>query len=231
MRHFYSIFAILSVLTLTGCAGVQSALDPAGEEATRIAHLFWGMLAGAAVIWLGVLLLTAYAAQERPDTDRTKQAHRIILCGALLPAVVLSGLLIFGLSMLPELLAEAPEDALRIHVHGEQWWWRVRYEPKGWAPFETANEIRLAAGDPVEFLLHSSNVVHSFWIPALGGKMDMMPGRTNRLVLHPVRTGSYRGVCAEYCGAGHANMAFHVEVVTREEFQRWLADRSRETLR
>ncbi|MFN0102616.1 MAG: cytochrome c oxidase subunit II [Bryobacteraceae bacterium] len=217
-RHFLSA----SLILLTGCTGAQSALNPAGKEAQRIADLFWVMTAGAGVVWLSVMLLAFHAAKQRPAGDRARKGDWIIFGGAAAPAVVLAILLAFGLAMLPDLLAVAPKDALRIHVHGEQWWWRFRYEVPGRPPFETANEIRLPVGEPVEFLLHSSNVIHSFWIPSLGGKMDMMPGRVNRLVLHPNRTGTFRGTCAEYCGTGHAKMAFEAIVLPKDDFQKWL---------
>lgn len=209
--------------TIASCPCAASALEPAGREAERISQLFWWMTGGAAVIWLGVMALTAYASVRKTAPGSDRAAHWIVIGGAAVPTVVLAGLLVFGLSPLPELLADAPEGALRIHIHGEQWWWRVRYEAAGTQPFETANEIRIPVGEPVEFLLHSSNVVHSFWIPALGGKMDVIPGRVNRMVLHPSRTGAYRGVCAEFCGLGHARMAFEAIVLPKAEFERWLA--------
>jgi len=201
---------------------IVAALSPAGLEAERIADLFWWMLAGAGLVWLGVMALAIFAAKKRAAGDDTRNGDWIIFGGAAAPAVVLAILLVFGLSMLPDLLAVAPKNALRIHVHGEQWWWRFRYEAPGRLPFETANEIRLPVGEPVEFLLHSTNVIHSFWIPSLGGKIDLMPGRVNRLVLHPTRTGTFQGACAEYCGIGHANMAMQAVVLSKDDFWRWL---------
>jgi len=106
----------------------------------------------------------------------------------------------------------APEGSLTIEVAGVQWWWRVRYrnvsdDDDGLASVELANEIVLPIDQPIQFVLTSEDVIHSFWIPALGGKMDMIPGRETRLTLLPLREGVYRGVCAEYCGAAHAQMA------------------------
>src|SRR5688572_20309171 len=151
--------------------GAQSALAPAGDEAQRIADLFWWMAGGSVVIWLAVLVLAIYAARARAEADRRQQAKTLILVGALAPTIVLGGLLTYGLSMLPGMLAPAPDGALRVSVYGEQWWWRMRYEPAGGQPFEVANEVWLPVGEPVEFLLHSTNVIHSFWIPSLGGKL------------------------------------------------------------
>lgn len=137
--------------------------------------------------------------------------------------MVLGVLLVYGLALTPDLLAPAPEGSLRIAVTGEQWWWRVRYLPPGGDPVDLANEIRLPVGERVEFSLESPDVIHSFWIPALGGKIDMIPGRVNRLTLQPSRTGVFRGACAEYCGASHALMSFSVVVLEQEDFARWLA--------
>lgn len=208
-------------LICCACAGPRSALSPAGAEAERIATLFWWMLAGAGVVWLGVVGLTLFAMKARGEADRSKKANWIIVGGAAAPAGVLAVLLLFGLAMLPDLLAVPPNGTLRVHVTAEQWWWRFRYVAPGKAPFETANELRLPLGEPVEFLLHSHNVIHSFWIPSLGGKVDVIPGRVNRLVLHPTRTGTFLGTCAEYCGTGHSNMAMEAIVVSKDAFQTW----------
>ena len=204
---------------------VQSTLAPAGRSAETISHLFWWMTAGAAIVWVTVIALALYASRTHGE-NRHRAAHRLILAGGITPAIVLGGLLIYGLAELPAMIAPAPEGSLRISVFGEQWWWRVRYEPPGQPAFELANEIRLPVNEPVEFLLNSADVIHSFWIPSLGGKMDMIPGRTNRLTLYPTKTGVFRGVCAEYCGTSHANMAFYAIVVTRPEFDRWLVRES-----
>jgi cytochrome c oxidase subunit 2 len=128
--------------------------------------------------------------------------------------------------MLPPLLAPAPEGSLRIAVTGEQYWWRVRYLRDDGAPVELANEIRLPVGEPVELTLDSRDVIHSFWIPSLGGKMDMIPGRRTRLVLEPTRIGELRGACAEFCGTSHAHMGFAAVVTDRAGFDAWLAEQA-----
>jgi cytochrome c oxidase subunit 2 len=208
---------------LTGCTGVQSALSPAGDEATRISALFWWMAGGALVIWAAVVLLALYYGRRRPAGPSQRRDRLLIVGGGVaVPVVVLSVLLLYGLSMIPPLVARAPEGSLQVDVLGEQWWWRVRYQHPSGSRVELANEIRLPVGEPVQFRLESHNVIHSFWVPSLGGKMDMIPGRTTFLTLRPTRTGVYRGVCAEYCGASHALMAFYVEVMEKEAFARWL---------
>ena len=211
-------------LWLAGCGGPQSTLDPAGRGAERIADLFEWMAFGAVVVWLAVAGLGVWAVRARPEASNQRKAAALIIGGgAVVPAVVLAGLLVYGLALMPGLLAPAPPGSLEIAVSGEQWWWRVRYLPPGGGAVELANEIRLPAGEPVQLHLDSPDVIHSFWIPSLGGKIDMIPGRRTRLALEPTRTGVFRGVCAEYCGTSHALMAFDVVVLEKEEFARWLA--------
>jgi cytochrome c oxidase subunit 2 len=211
---------------LTSCAGAQSALDPAGRGAERIAALFWWMTAGAAVIWLATVVLIVYAlTSRRRHTDRA--ASIVIVAGGLVaPIVILTALLVAGLALLPDLVA-SPRVTPRITVSGEQYWWRVRYHLPGGDQIESANEIRLPAGESVEVILESPDVIHAFWIPSIAGKIDMIPGRANRLTLEPRRVGVFRGVCAEYCGTAHALMAFDAVVLERDAFRAWLEQERR----
>lgn len=205
------------------CTGSQSALEPAGRGAEVIARLFWWMAGGAFVIWLAVFAVTLHAMRVRARPHSIREATTLIVIGgAVVPTIVLAGLLAYGLSLMPDLLAPAPPGSLRIAVSGEQWWWRVRYLPPQGEPIDLANEIRLPLGEPVDFELSSADVIHSFWIPSLGGKMDMIPGRRTRLTLWPTATGRYEGVCAEFCGSSHAFMKFPVVVMEKEEFALWL---------
>jgi cytochrome c oxidase subunit 2 len=208
---------------LAGCAGVQSSLAPAGREAERIADLFWWMAGGALGVWAAVMLLAIYCVRVRA-TARTVRRDRLLIVGGgvVVPTIVLTVLLVYGLMMLPPLVARAPDGSLQVVVIGEQWWWRVRYLRDGAEPIDLANEIRLPAGAPVQFRLESDNVIHSFWVPSLAGKIDMIPGRVTYLALQPTATGIYRGACAEYCGTSHALMNFYVEVMEPSAFARWL---------
>lgn len=181
------------------------------------------MLAAAGVIWSTVIGVAVYAVRTQPKPDEGRIGGRLILyLGVIFPIVSLGALLTYGLTLMPDL--RSPGDGLTIAVTGEQWWWRVEYRsPELDAPVVSANEIRLPAGRRTEFILDSADVIHSFWIPPLGGKMDMIPGHVTRLVLEPTETGSYRGVCAEFCGTSHALMAFSVIVMEEEAFAHWLA--------
>jgi cytochrome c oxidase subunit 2 len=205
----------------------QSALEPASRGAERIADLFWGMTIGGALLWLAVVGLALYAARPREGRGRDRGMLLIVGGGVVLPTIVLAGLLVYSLRLLPSLLAPAPRGALEIEVIGYQWWWRVRYLREGRAPIELANEIRLPVGRPALLRLESRDVIHSFWVPALGGKVDMIPGRHTRLLLEPTKIGIYRGVCAEYCGASHALMSLYAVVQDRAEFERWLTQQDR----
>jgi cytochrome c oxidase subunit 2 len=207
-----------------GCDGPQSALAPAGEAAQRIAGLFWWMTGFAAVIWIAVIVLALYAVRMPAEQSNRRRTDLLIIGGgAIAPTIAIAVLAMFGLAPIPSLLAPAPQGSLRITVSGEQWWWRVRYRPAEGEAVVLANEIRLPVGEVVEFRLESPDVIHSFWIPPLGGKIDMIPGRITRIALTPTKTGVFRGVCAEYCGTSHAWMNFTVVVEEKATFDRWLA--------
>jgi cytochrome c oxidase subunit II len=213
---------------LTSCAGVQSALEPAGRDAERIADLFWGMTIGAVIIWLGFVALMIYSGYFARREYTVKAATLLVIGGGIVfPTFVLTGLLSYSLTLLPSFLDPAPEGSLKILVTGEQWWWRVRYYRADGQAVDVANEIRIPVGAPVEFELESPDVIHSFWIPSLGGKMDMIPGRKTRLRLEPTKAGIFRGVCAEYCGTSHALMAFWVVVEEKEKFDQWLDEQAK----
>jgi cytochrome c oxidase subunit 2 len=212
-------------MLVSGCTGPQSALAPAGRGAEQLAGLFWVMAVGATAVWLIVMGLGVYSLL-RPGTASPKTAaFYLIGGGTLFPTIVLAALLMVGLSLLPAQLKPAPAGSLRIDVVGYQWWWQVRY-PRSGGEIRLANEIHLPVGEPVEFHLTSEDVIHSFWIPSLGGKVDMIPGRQTRLTLYPTRTGLFRGACAEFCGASHALMSFDVVVQEKAAFADWLTQQS-----
>ncbi|TWU18387.1 cytochrome c oxidase subunit II [Allorhodopirellula heiligendammensis] len=200
----------------------QSALLPAGEGAAQIADLFYVMALGGVVIWAIVVGLAVYAIYRVEEHDAKKTRVLVIGGGAVFPTVVLTVLLTYGLAMLPDLQRPAAVNSQVIEVSGVRWWWRIQYRLADGTTVETANEIHLPVNEEVEFKLSSEDVIHSFWIPSLGGKTDMIPGRNTRLKLHPTKAGVYRGACAEFCGAAHAMMSFDVVVESREDFDAWL---------
>ncbi len=198
---------------------MQSVLSAHGPDAAIIAEISWVLFIGGAIIFAAVMAIAGYALfGSKREVFSSKKL--IVGGGIVFPVVTLSALLVYSLVRAAALHPEEP-DALRIEVVGEQWWWRVRYPD-----FETANEIRIPVGRPVRLELKSADVIHSFWVPALAGKLDMIPGRTNVLRVRAERAGEFRGQCAEYCGGPHAFMALYVVAVPPEEFQRW-SDRQR----
>jgi cytochrome c oxidase subunit 2 len=208
-------------LALAGCNAHQSALAPFGLEARSTLGLTIVLAIGGLAIALGVAAIYVVAARAPEGRLSHAGGMRLVLwLGAIFPTVVLTGLLIWALPAMRPLPADKGD--LRIHVEGEQFWWRVRYKDGG-EPLLSANEVRLPVGRTVVFELTARDVVHSFWIPGLAGKMDMIPGRTNRLVVKAEKPGTYRGVCAEFCGLSHALMAFDVIAMEPAAFDRWLA--------
>ncbi|MDO9106984.1 MAG: cytochrome c oxidase subunit II [Methylovulum sp.] len=208
---------------LYGCTGIQSTFSAFGVEAESTRSLTWVMTAAATVITIGVLWLAWYAARTPASQLDYKGGMRVIFWfGALGPTLLLSVLLVFSLSKMRTL--PTGTDDLKIAVTGEQFWWRARYLPVGGQSVETANEIRIPVGRTVAFALTSPDVIHSFWIPGLAGKVDMIPGRTNDLVVRATQAGVYRGVCAEFCGLSHAHMAFDVVAMEPAAFEQWLTN-------
>ncbi len=205
--------------------GTQSVLAPGGPDAAALATLTWVLTIGAALVFAIVLALVGVALLADPERRRWLTSDGMILgAGGAVPVVVLSAVLVYGLTSTRAILDDGAPPAFAIEVTGEQWWWRVHYlEAEDGPAFTTANEIRLPVGVAVELRLASADVIHSFWVPSLAGKLDMIPGHVNRLRLRTDRPGLFRGQCAEYCGGAHARMAFHVVVEPADAFASWRA--------
>ncbi|GGY34913.1 cytochrome c oxidase subunit II [Pseudoduganella albidiflava] len=203
----------------------QSALAPAGPDAALIDQLGWTMTVGACVILAGVMYLVVRALRARG----TVATHAWIVGGGLLlPLVILTALLAWSLASTASLSRPSSLNGLRVAVTAKMWWWEVRYtDPATGRDIVLANEIRIPAGRPVYLALTTSDVIHSFWVPALAGKVDMVPGRVHGLMLQADRPGTWRGQCAEFCGTQHAKMALHVVAQPQAEFDAWLAGQAR----
>lgn len=213
----------LAVIGLAGCGGVQSSLDPAGVEAREISTLFWTVtIVGLATTFLvtACLLLALYG----PHRIRSRLAgHATILAlGIALPVLILSGLLIYGLVLMQAGQARSGRAESEITITGKQWWWRVAYHLPDGSTAVSANELRLPVGEAVALHLESEDVIHSFWAPRLGGKLDMIPGRTNTLTVEASEAGLSRAQCAEYCGGAHALMAMDVVTMAKSDYEAWL---------
>ncbi len=216
--------ALCALLLLPGCRGAQHVLDPRGPQAQVMADISWLLYISAALIFLVVMAIAAYAVFG-PAHKRARLAHRglIIGGGITFPIVALTALMIYVFAGAPDLLHRG-KPMLHIEVVGEQFWWRVLYLDKNGRPqLETANEIHIPVGVTVELRLRSADVIHSFWVPSLHGKLDMIPGHVNTMRMQADRAGVSRGQCAEYCGAQHAKMAFLVIALEPARFDQWFA--------
>jgi len=224
-RSRASVISVASALLAAGCGGTQSALAPRGREALEIGPLLWSSVATSVAVTVLVVALAAIALGG-PRKWRHWLGHEwtVPIGGIAFPIVVLSVLLVFGLLVLRAGAGRTTEaGGPSVTITGKQWWWRVVYTgPKG-EEVVSANELRLPVGRPVALRLKSDDVIHSFWAPHLGGKLDMIPGRTNVLTIEATEPGVSRGQCAEYCGGAHALMAFYVIALPEAEYRAWLA--------
>ncbi len=213
------------LLPLAGCGGVQSALSPTGAEAREIGLLFWTS-AGLAIfvtLLVGVLLLLSLYGPA-PVRQRLASQRVIVAGGIIFPTVALSLLLFYGLVVMQGGISRsAGAEGPTITIIGKQWWWHVIYELPDGSRITSANELRLPVGRRVALLLETDDVIHSFWAPQLGGKLDMIPGRSNVLTIQADRAGISRAQCAEYCGGAHALMSMHVVAMEAADYDAWLA--------
>lgn len=222
-----------------------SALDPAaGSGAALIDQLGTVLYVGGAIIFLVVMVLAVYGVVAKATSVNTRLW--ILGGGLAFPIVTLTTLLMYSLAVgnglnaigssnalqlflecfgIGDSARREPEDGvMRIHVVGKQWWWEVRYEREGEGDaIVLANEIRMPTHRAVELVLSTTDVIHSFWAPSLAGKVDMIPGRTTRLRLQTTEEGTFRALCAEYCGGQHALMALYVVTQDAADFDSWLA--------
>ncbi|UOD31427.1 c-type cytochrome [Massilia violaceinigra] len=205
---------------------LQSVLHPAGPDAAIISQFAWVLFGGGALVFALVIVLTALGLGRRARTVRPMAW--IAGAGVAFPVAVLTVLLAWSTWRSGQMAAQTSQHATRIAVSANMWWWEVRYpNPAGGPDIVSANEIHMPTGSPVYLGLTASDVIHSLWVPALGGKMDMVPGRVTGLTLQADKPGVYRGQCAEYCGEQHARMALHVIAHAPADYAAWLARQAR----
>ena len=219
-------------LALAGCRGVQTMLDPAGDQARHIDVVWRAMLVVCGIMYLLVMAFLAWAlwrarrtvADVAPVTGHTAAEPVLERSLAGWAGLIVAGLLaLITVSFLVDRsLAEVGPAPLKVRVTAHQWWWQVEYEGATSSDsVTTANELHLPLGRPAVIELQARDVIHSFWVPNLAGKVDLIPGRTNYVALTPRRLGGFRGQCAEFCGLEHAKMAFDVVVQTPQAFEAW----------
>lgn len=201
-------------LASAGCAGELSTLQPAGPVAGSIATLGWVMMVGSLVLTLLMVALFAIVMWRPHWVARVPARAWILYGGLLLPGLVLPPLVVAAV-VVGERIMPAGE-VLRIEAEGAQWFWTFRYPDHGGVT--TRDVLHLPAGQPVDILITSRDVIHSFWVPRLAGKLDAVPGHVNVLRLEADAPGVLAGACAEFCGLEHTWMRFEVRVHPPEEF-------------
>jgi cytochrome c oxidase subunit 2 len=220
---------VVLALALAGCGGDQNALAPKSKPEHAISHLWWWTMTGA---WIGFavvcgLLFLGWLRRTRTELPfggrDTAGTALVVGLGIAVPIVMLS-LLFFWSDIVVIRSTAAPSPGstrMTVRVIGHQWWWEVRYDG---SKAVTANEIHIPVGVPVDVVGTTDDVIHSFWIPELNRKIDLIPGRSNRVLLEADQPGTYRGPCAEFCGLQHAHMFATVVAQPPAEFQAWLAN-------
>lgn len=232
------MLAISALLVLAACGPdvdkPYSTTSPASTTADDIQGLYKLVFWLSLIVFVGVQFAIVYVSmryrRKKSDTRRPPQIHgnkRLEIIWTIIPAVVLLVLLVPTVSLIFDFDAQAQDGEIQIDAYGKQWWWEFHYNEDNAQGGEsldvvTANEIVIPLGKNVVFNLQSNNVIHSFWVPQLSGKMDVIPGHVNKLSITPTETGEFYGECAEYCGAQHAWMRFKITVVTEEEFYAWV---------
>jgi cytochrome c oxidase subunit II len=225
----------LPLTLLAGCGeDSPSILEPDSHAGRRVAGLwwvlFWTSVVAVAVV-VGFLLVAIRRRQREVRDDDTDDIDRepvpwgdrfVVLSGIVVTGAVLAVTFVVSLFVLDDLAASGDDPELTIDVVAHDWWWEIRY-PNGAV---TANEIHIPVGQRVDVRLRTADVIHSFWVPELQVKEDLVPGMDNRLSLDADRAGRYRGQCAEFCGLQHAHMLFYVEAQPTDEFEDWLDDQA-----
>lgn len=224
-RPSVAFAAAVAVLALAGCASdAPSTLDPVGQGARRVAGLWWLLFWISAAAFVAVVAPLAWAVLRRrgPDTPirRADGTRFVAVAGAGLPFVILAAVYGVGLRDLAALGGPPDEPAVTVDVTGHKWWWEVRYAG---TDAVTANELHIPVGESVRVRLRAADVLHSFWVPQLMPKTDLIAGKVNDTWLRADKAGSYHGQCAEYCGLQHAHMALRVVAQPRADFDNWLA--------
>ena len=227
------VLPALLVLLLAGCSGEQSMLDPAGpyaEDPDNLFRLTFWIAVAVFVLVQGLIVYTAFRYRQKDDDDSLPvQTHgntRLEIFWTVVPAIILAAIAVPTIQQVFD-LAEEPDGALTVEVIGHRWWWEYRYPDTG---VTTANELVIPEDRPIRLEMTAddpaadSGVLHSYWIPALAGKQDVIPGRTVTLNMQADDPGRYLGQCAEYCGLSHANMRNRAVVVTEDEFDTWIGE-------
>ena len=231
-RKIAWVLALLS-MTLAGCAGAPSPLAPVSSNARLISSLTWVVFGIATIVFVvveGMLIYSTIRFSRKTSDGLPKQVGgntRLEIAWTLAPAIVLAIVFVISMQTLrtiafqPSTSPDAgdPSQALHVRVIGHQWWWELDYPD---LHIVAADEMHVPTGTVVNVDVESVDVIHSYWVPQLGGKIDAIPGHVNRTWFQATQAGTYYGQCAEFCGVEHANMRLQVIVETPEQFQTWV---------
>jgi len=243
-RVIQCLLALSVALCLSACGGIQNAINPAGPNAQNLSNLWWLMFTVCSIVFVLVMIAvllslrkaTTEAADRTPILEPSEESERrrrnIIISATTITIIVLFVFLIASYSSGRSLRLNDPtKSGLSIDLTGHQWWWEVRYNDVDASNIlTTANEIHIPVGVPVMFSLHGADVIHSFWVPNLAGKKDLIPGKISTMWLQADKPGVYRGQCAEYCGLQHAKMALWVVAEPQEQFNAWRQNQTKEAV-
>jgi cytochrome c oxidase subunit 2 len=205
-------------------------MDAHGASAISLKHLIILIVTACSLVWMLLMIALIGAlwrgrrARTRPtelDTHVERRMSFSVLAATIATAIVIAGFTVASFFTTRSLSVAGRAD-LTVKVSGSQWWWNVEYlDSRSDRIFQTANEIHIPVGRNVRFQLEGDDVIHSFWVPSLAGKQDLIPGRPNEITIRAENAGIYRGQCAEFCGLQHAHMAFLVIAEPQDEFEQW----------
>jgi cytochrome c oxidase subunit 2 len=226
LKHPSSGFAGLCLL-LSSCTTAPAVIAPQGPAAAEISKLWWlsfWIATAVFIVVIGLLLYALFRPRTEPTSINTARDKWLIIGGGIVvPVIILVSVYLITLNSMVALAEPNQPEPLVIQVEGHQWWWEVHYPAQA---ATTANEIHIPVGQPVRIELTTADVIHSFWVPELQGKIDMIPGQTNTLWLQADQPGAYKGECAEFCGVQHARMSFWVIADPPDQFATWLQNQS-----
>ncbi len=222
-RLLAGVAATLSVEALVaGCDRAPSTLSPVGPKSDFTTWAWWGLFAVAAFVCCIIIGLTVLAGVVRRRSTKVKTGEGrtfVMVCGVILPGIVFAGVFALSVGGLVATSEPSHKPAMTVDVVGHQWWWEFHYQGTSAV---TANELHVPVGTSVELRLRTHDVIHSFWIPQVMPKMDLLPRRINKTWLSVDHPGTYRGECAEYCGVQHAHMDFALVAQSQSDFRSWL---------
>ena len=233
---------VVSTLLLAGCGALRdddgrplTTLNPRSKPAQQIDDLVKPVFIVAGIVFVlvegGVLFMVWRFRRRKGDVDGVDepvQVHgipRLEWAWTIAPALLLAALAVLNVRTIWQ-LEERDDNAIQVEVYGQQWWWEYRYDvdQDGTPDIITANQMVIPAGRQVDLIIRSNDVIHSFWIPALNGKKDAVPGRSNHWLLEADEPGLYQGTCTEFCGLSHAYMRMEVKALSAEDYETWVAD-------